>query len=527
MKIIYFITLIFPILALASPKDEKQMAEAYALFQKGAYGQAIEFAKKIHPSDNEAAANLAYFQGAAHAKMQAYDKAIPFYKKAESLGAKPENLHYDYGQALFATQKLKEASNEFKLSILRNFKVSASAYYVAYISQLLEDIPVAMDFYGRIQKLREDPDNVKQPALFQMAEIENERVSKIEKKEKKMAALRKDVLPFYKKVEDQDSSSSVAEQARAKIKEIEATLAQNPETMANGVPLPIKAYTLRLSEEITHDSNVTTTADDPVTVVSNKDSFISKTAILAKYQFNWRRRWSFTPEFNGSYTYHFRRSTPAVYSNDNVSIGPSLRNKYEHMSFGQPATALIEAEFNLALRDYLKAHKLPYYSRYWNFTLGERVKWLATGTTTLKFSIKLFESYNPEKNSYSPSASLQQNIKIFSKYDWSNTLTADYLHARNDVNDEKNYKIRSSVTFTKLFEKVDVTPSISYSIKDTMKQKGTRGNERNVNPSLALGRDIGPFDTSLEYAYTNNQSLDARNYEYTKHEFKFSAGYKF
>lgn len=519
------ISLVYLLISLpAFAASENKMTEAYKQFQKGAYAQALEIANKV--SDKEDA-ELAFFKATVQAKMQAFDQAAPQFQKAIELGSKAESVYYDYGQALFATQKLKEAVKQFKQSIVKGFKISASAYYIAYISQLLEDSATAKNFYQRIQKLSDDSDKVKQPALFQLAEMENERAGKIENKNKRIYALREQVLPLYKKAENFDSGSSVGEQAEAKIKEIEGILAANVETMANGIPLPLKPYTLKLSQDVTYDTNVSTTPDNPITVVSNNDSIVFKTGVLAKYQFNWRRRWSFTPEFIGSYTIHHRQNTPVVYQNDNASLAPAFRTKYEHMSRGKAASGIMEAEFNLALRDYLKAHQLPYYSRYWNFILGERVNWFSTGSTTVKLSIKLFESYNPEKNSYSPTFSFQQNIKIFGKYDLSNTFTADYLHARNDVNDEKNYKISSSVTFTKLFEKIDVTPSFSFSVKDTMKQKGTRGNEKNFNPALGFAREFGSFDTGFDYAYTRNTSLDTQTYEYKKHEFKLSGGYRF
>jgi hypothetical protein len=176
----------------------------------------------------------------------------------------------------------------------------------------------------------------------------------------------------------------------------------------------------------------------------------------------------------------------------------------------------------------LQAHKMPFYSRYFNLSLGERVTWFHTGSTTAKMALKLYESYDPARNFYSPQVSLQQNIKIAGKWDLSNTLSAEYTHARDDLNDEKNYKFRQSVSLNRLFEKVDVTPGLTFNLKDTMRQKGARGNELLINPSLELARNFVEWlDTSLSYAYSKNLSKSKTAFQYSKHELTFSAAHSF
>ncbi len=517
-----------PALGAPSPADQKKLAEAWTLYQSGAYTQALTKAGGIQSSDRETLSTAAFFLALTHAKMQNYDKAIPHFKKAEELKNDAPSLHYEFGQALIALQELPKAETQFKKSIVNKFKMGASAYYVAYIRQLLGDDAGAKDFYSRIQKLANDADNVKQPALYQLAELEAERIGEEQNKEKRLRALQREALPLYKKAKAFASGTATAEQAEVKIREIETQVAEIVERMRNGIPYPRQAYTLRLSQDFTYDTNVITEADEALVEVSDKDALISKTGVLAKYQWNWRRTWSFIPELNATLTYHSRRDTATVYQNDNLVLAPAFRTKYEHTSRGAPASALLDLEYNYMMRDYTQNHELPYYSRYWNLVLGERVKWFNTGTTTLKASIKLYEHYDPARNSYSPQLSLQQNIKLFSKWDLSNTFTADYLHARDDTNDERNYKLAHSVTLLKLFEKVDVTPSLTLNLKDTMKQKNTRGNELLINPSVGLTREFANrLDGSFDYSYSKNQSKSKTLYQYTKHEFKLGVSYSF
>lgn len=427
-------------LAAPSASDLKRFEEAKSLFQKGAYAQAVASANQIKSSDSATMAKVALFQATSYSKMQAFDKALPHYKKAENLKSKEANLPYDYGQALFATQNLREAEVQFKKSIQRQFKQSASAYYVGYIRQLLEDRQGAQDFYSRIQKLSTDPDNVKQPALFQIAEIENDFFDKEEDKARRLKLKDLKVLPLYKRARDYASGTVTYTEAVAKISAIEAEIAEVYGRMVNGNPMPRKPYSLRLGQEIGYDSNVITEADDALIEVSDKDSLISKTSVLGKYQFNWRRTFSFIPELSASANFHSRRSTSRVYQNDNLVVAPAIRTKWEHTSRGKPATALFDLEYNLMLRDYEAQHKFPYYTRSLNFVAGERVTWFKTGSTTVKASIKFTENYNPERNAYSPALSFQQNVKLSERYDLQNTFTADYLRARNDFNDERNYR---------------------------------------------------------------------------------------
>lgn len=514
-----------------SETNQKILADAFALFKKGAYTQAIEKAETIKGGDKETVGTVSFFIASSHAKMQSYDKAAAFYEKTIAAKQNPPGLYYDYGQALFAMQKMKEAEKAFRKSIVAKFKMGASAYYIAYIRQLLDDTPGARDFYNRIGKLGSDPDQVKQASLLQIAEMAMDEANEM-KDNKALASKRKfllenEVTNLYKRARDYDSGTDIAALAEAKLKEIDTELDGMIERMRNGNPLPRQPYTLSFSQDFTYDSNVTTEADDALVQVSNKNAVIWKSGVLAKYQYNWNKTVSFIPELNASIAYHSRRSTPSVYQNDNFSVTPALRTKIEHWSGGKPATGMAELEFNYMGRDHLKRHEFTYYTRYLNFILGERVRWFDTGSTTIKLNIKFQENFDTSKNYYSPGISITQLIKVGSN-NLVNTLSADFLRSRTLTNDERNYKVRTSITFSKFFEKVDFTPAFSLSIKDTMLQKNTRGNEFTINPSIAFNRPLTErIDGTFDYGWTKNRSQDKANYQYTKHEVHFGASYRF
>jgi tetratricopeptide (TPR) repeat protein len=528
------VSLIFaPALARASTSEagQKALADAFVLFSKGAYSQAIDKAEQIKATDAETRASIYFFEGNAQSKMQAFDKAVVNFRKAIQAGSLEPSVHYDLGQALFASQELKAAEAEFRISIVRKFKMGASAYYIAYIRSVLDDKPGARDFYGRISKLSHDPDKVKQSSLLQIAELSFEDATEMKADPKKKAARKRmlegETLALYRRARDYDPATPVADQARARIGEIEGQLEEMVERMRNGNPLPRQPWALLLSQDLTYDTNVITQADQASIQVSNADALISKTGFIAKYQFSLAKTFSIIPELGSSITYHSRRSTPNVYQNDNVSISPALRTKYEHWSGGKPATLQLDLDFNLLLRDYQKAHQLPFYTRYYQTSLSERVKWFSTGNTTFKAAIKFMEYYDPSKNYYAPTLSITQLISVGSQ-SLVNTLSYDYQHTRDDFNDERNYRFRTSMNFSQVIEKIDVTAAIGMYVKDTMKQKGTRGNETNLAPNVALTRPFSKhIDGMLEYTWTKNFSLSKDVYEYTKGEVHFGMSYNF
>lgn len=523
-------------LGAVSEANQKVLAEAFAMFKKGAYSQAIEKAETIKATDKETVGTVDFFIASAHAKLQNFEKAAEFYQKTIAAGQNPPGLHYDYGQALYATQKLKEAEQAFRKSIINKFKMGASAYYIAYIRQTLDDKPGAKDFYARIGKLSNDPDQVKQAALLQIAEMAMDEANDMKDKEKDSPALKAkrkrflegDVSNLYKRARDYSPETDTAQLAEGKLKDIDKELDAMVEKMRNGNPMPRQAYTLSLSQDFTFDSNVITRADEALAQVSNKDALIWKTSMLARYQFNFAKTVSVIPELNSSISYHSRRTQGDVFQNDNLVIAPALRSKIEHWSAGKAATMGLDYEFNYMLRDWAKSHKFQYYTRSHNFVVTERVRWFSAGATTLKLNIKFVENYNPAKNNYSPGISLTQLFGLGGGLNLVTTVSSDYLHARDDVNDESNYKLRNSVTFSKFWMDIDFTPTLALSFKDTMKQKGARGNEFTLNPSIAFTKElVKRLDGTLDYGYTKNYSKDKRNYQYTKHEVHFGATYRF
>lgn len=511
--------------ALAAERAETALAQATQAFQAGSYVQVLNLLQSLKAADMQMQSRVEYLLARTQTKLQNYAQAARHYRNAEQLGDRSPALQYELGQALYAAKDLRGAREAFKKSIVAKYKIGASAYYIAFTSQLLEDYDTAYDYYGRIQRLSSDPDQVQQPALYQMAEIAYARAEG--NAEQKSSYYAKNVLPLYKNARAFGPGTATGKQAHSRVLELTAIINGDAKRMRNGMPIPRQPYALKLSLDSGWNSNVITQADQAIVEVSNQDSFFSRLNVLTKYQWDFWDTFSVLPEFSSTMQLHWRRNTPLVYQNDNVIFAPAVRTKFEHWIGSNPATMLFDIEYNYMLRDYLQKHTLPYYSRHWNFTLGERAKIFPFGSTTLKANIKFYENYNPDRNSISPGFSLTQNIRI-GENDFSQTVSGDYLRARNDVNDEANLKFRSSMEFTDAWGQVDLTPSLTWALKDTMKQKGTRGVEVLLNPAITADYDWNEqLSASLAYGFTKNISRAKTTYQYTQHEFTAGAEYNF
>jgi len=113
----------------------------------------------------------AYYLGLCYARLRKFDQAIQQFKTAIKEGDESVDLYYEYGQVLFSNNILKQARYEFSKSAGRNYKYTASVYYVAHISELLDDFVTAKANY---RKLIRDPRTDKkflQVSLFQYAKI--------------------------------------------------------------------------------------------------------------------------------------------------------------------------------------------------------------------------------------------------------------------------------------------------------------------------------------------------------------------
>ena len=133
MKLIRFIklaTLLAGVLFQKSafPVDDK-IEPAYELYNKGDYPQALMLLKQVdHKGDEDLIGELEYWKGVVQNKLQNFDFAKGHFKLALDKDYDQDDIFFEYAQALYATQELKLAKENFinplmKISIffLQNF----------------------------------------------------------------------------------------------------------------------------------------------------------------------------------------------------------------------------------------------------------------------------------------------------------------------------------------------------------------------------------------------------------------------
>ena len=160
--------------------------EAANLFQQGKYRATVTeltaVEAKLRETNKATKAQkglVSYWKAICYNKIQDFQEAIAHFDKALQSDFVPEDLHYEFGQALFAADKLADARIQFRESLNKKFKRGVSLYYIAYISKELGEKKKAVSFYKAIDKLdSEESKEVKQAAEMQIADIYLEQVEK-------------------------------------------------------------------------------------------------------------------------------------------------------------------------------------------------------------------------------------------------------------------------------------------------------------------------------------------------------------
>lgn len=502
--------------AFGSVNDD--LARSFALYKKGAYPQAVEALSRIQ-ADAQTQAVVEYWKALCQNRLQEFDKAAAGFKRAQQLGAKFDDLQYEMGQALFANQEFDLAKGAFLASAQQKFKPAASQYYVAYIHQLKEDYAGATAQYRKLLSLPDDAERIKQPALLQIAEIRLEQAESLKSDAAKRTRIKTSVLPVYRKVLAYNAATPAGMEAQSRVIELEERL---------GIKGARPSWYARVTTESKYDSNVITQAEQAIVEVSKAGSFLQKVDAVASYEMPAGESFVFTPDFTAGYTIHLNRGTPSVYQNDNFTTTPALRMRFDHMISDSLASALLDLEYNFTLRDYTQAQKLMYYSRYSNVVVGERFKWLGSGSTTVKGNFKLYGNQDDGQNSMNPGVSVIQTFTWERGIGASLLFSMDYNRARSALNDRMTYRLAPVVTMPRILLGADVTASFDLMVTDNRNQRESRGIEKLISPSLtAQWTFFRNWQANVSYAFTKNYSLDTQNYAYQKHVSGLGLSYRF
>lgn len=504
------------------------MSEFKQYYKNGQYTRAIEALEKLDASESSNGEKF-YLLGECYSKLQEFDKAILNYEKALKENNAHEDLHYQYGQALYAANDLKKARAAFKESAKKKFNSPASKYYVAHISQILEEYPEAKDSYTALIKEKYADNRIKQIARFQLAEtilmMMREKNMKPDEMEKGVA---KYVLPLMKQAHKTDKASSAATDIEQRISEIEKEFHLDPNLLLNGRRISPKRYSAYVVQKIKFDDNVTMTNEENNVTASQKESFIFESEAFAKYDFVLKKRFIVSPELRFNFIQHSDQDSSEVFQNDSYSINAGLKNKYEHTAFAAPATFLLDFEYSINNKDWNQKHSREHYADSFSFSLGELFSYFSFGDTSFKIKFKDYKGENSTINNRTTSLIADQTFMLPTQHLLIAFFEADFISNYNN-------KSTSSNTYLSRFDYIipDVLPSytldvaLGMTVTDTKDQQDARGTEFSLNPSLDLSKQINDrFKIGVNYDFTKSNSKQA-DYKYTKSVFSTEFRYSF
>lgn len=504
----------------------KEFADVYASFTNGAYVEVIDGLKKI--KENKETKGLKYYLlGVSYARLQEFDKAAYYLASALKAGNKAEDLYYELGQALYAKNDLEKARKAFYKAAKGSYKKPTSLYYIAHISQILEEHKRAKSFYEQVLNDKKTSKELSQASRFQLAEVMMEMARK---KSDTTRIVESYILPQYRLVLKIDDKTNIAQDAMRRIKELEKEFGLDPNLMVNGRSIPAKRHRLSVSQSFEYDNNITLVTDTPDVSSTQKDSFLFNTTVQTGYKFVFKRRYQVEPTLDFYYLKHQDQDDAEIFTNDYYQFSPKLKTKFEHKLFNNPASVIFNFEYEYKKRDVNANHELTFNNRTSTFVFGERFKYFSIGETTIKFKLKSFTSYT-ENNHYDAKVVSVDQIAFFSNGD---LLIALWQLDQNDYYND----IQNSTT-TNLFRVDYIRPNIMFKTSlnlalsltmttyDDATKSEQRGTEKTWNPYFKLTRSITDrLSVNFSYSYTKNSSL-LSSQQYTKHATGTEINYDF
>lgn len=511
---------------LSAAKNSK-FEKAYVNFSQGKYQATIDELTILENSKTHSKSVqglITYWKAIAYNRTQDFPQAIIHFDRALNLGFAPQDIYYEYGQALFADEKLKDARLQFRESLKKKFKRAVSLYYIAFISRELGEKKKAVTFFKAINKLDEsEAKEVRQSAQTQIADIYLEQV---EKQPDAFRTIDSFVIPQYKKALELDPESGLAPTIQEKIVTLQRKYDLVLFKLRNGRPTLVPPYFLRLAQEIGNDSNVTFSPTETTVSKSRQSSIFSKTDMIGRYTFYYRNIMSVAPEIRFNNTYYFNR-VPEIYRNDNYLIAPALRTAYEHHLWKKPASHLFDYDYSEARRDVNAEKNLEFSSRAHTLMLGERFNYFDSGETIVRIRHRMFESYQSTQDSKTTSLVFEQ-IKSLK----TNTLLfyASYDRTRvdNNVFDTDAFTFRTDLIMARV--KDWFTPSIGLGITttDPINDRDNRGREFLINPNARLSKTFArKWRGNLKFDYQNNKSKDEDAFAFKKNIYSLELEYLF
>lgn len=507
--------------ALASTQEE-----FYKSFKAGQYPKALEALNNIKDATP---GTKSYLLGLTYSKMQEYDKAAASFEIAIREKNTSADLYYEYGQALYAGNELKKAREAFKSSANNNFNRPASLYYVAHISQILEEHDTAKEYFLLAIKDKKSDEKMKQIAQFQLGEtllsIAREKSAQPEDLNRRVE---KYILPMMNSAYNLDKRSSLAADINTRISEVMVEFNLDPNLLYNGRRVDPKRYNGYVSQKVRHDDNISLVNEENNVQQTKKASFIFETEAYGAYNFILNKRYIISPEARLTFTQHTDRTEPEVYQNDSFVMNFALKNKYEHRIKDLPASFIFDIEYSKTNKDWQAQKKKEFYAKSTTFTFGETFSYFDFGDTTVKLKRKNYVGATESISNHTTIISADQTIFLPIQHLIVAMFEADFIDNFNNSSTNTNtFLFRLDYIIPEIRPTYTLGLALATTMTDTLDQRTTRGTEVSLNPSIDLAKDLSANSKiSINYDFTKSSSDDP-NYAYSKSVFTTEYRYSF
>jgi tetratricopeptide (TPR) repeat protein len=515
--------------------NEEELANAFKFFKTGSYTEAIESLSNITNGDDKLMGTRYYLEGMCHNRSQRFDLAMDSFQKAISYGNKTKDLYYEYGQALFANSELEKGRKAFEYSARKvHYKIPMSYYYVAHISQILEEHQRARDSYLKLlQHQKKLPRSERDLKLAQVAQFQlSESIMVLAETKNPLTAGRiaeKKVIPLMEKSIKIIPKAPLVADIEKRIEELRKKYFLDPDLMKNGKVLSRPRWNLSFSQEAAYDSNITLSTNLPTTQATQADSFIHYSTLSGDYTWQVANRYIIKPNLKFKNTVHGDRTTSAVYKNDAYNVSGGIKTSREHMLFGQRASLIFNADYSYIAQDSDSTKNRTMFSRATTYTLGEKFKFFSAGNTSIKIKYKDYYGYLYTLNKKTKTLAMDQLIITKSGRLFILLFSGDFNDLYNSpTSSTDTYLFRCDWLAPNFWPKYTLNLAMALTITDTKLAKATRGTEKTYNPSVKVTKNVSAnLAVTVGYSYTRNVSLDTTSYDYEKHVTNFELKYDF
>ncbi len=472
-----------------------------------------------------------YFLGVCQSRLLKFASASSNFNKSLSYGKSFNDIYYELGQSYYAINKLEESRNFFLLSLKEKFKEVISLYYIAHISQILENYKMAKKYYRLILKHSLASNEFKQIAGFQLAEVMLSRSEILHDIEIRKGYVKKFVLPKYNKFLEINPKSNIARDIQAKRLQVQNIFGLNPNLLVNGLPLPKKKYNFSLSNKISYDNNMTFATDFPTLKATSKDSFINSISMGVSSTTYFKRKYLFNPSLSLNYIYHSDRNNSDVFVNDSSEIVGGIKTGIEHKLFQSPATFTFSGDYANVRTDKNSTKELSSYSSSFTFSFDESFSLFDFGSTSVNYSARFSSLYDSDLDNHAYTLTVVQPIMREN----SDLALIILMYSRNRLNDSKNsssntdtYLARIDYIIPEVLPHFILNYSLSILFLDTLEQREERGIEKMYMPKIIITRKSSKkLQTSMSYEYIMNSSLDEDTYGFNKYQIGLELKYIF